>query len=229
MAPPQSLMDEVFGSRDILNLIFSHLKPLSDKPRAAMVCRKFCGELSEPEYNARRGWLLWRHSFSRSFTAALPQSCWSKCGSCLHVVSTQDKSAITLRPGCDHFRRLLALVRQVPRREWDPPTWKVDTIHSEPDRPGGRSEPDVLSPQYRGPQEARRPCLAAPNGVAACGADPARDYSRFGGLRPRPRRPELLARSRRWQAEQRLAAIELDTGVGRSAARAACSPACRFH
>ena len=205
-------MDEVFGSRDILNLIFSHLKPLSDKPRAAMVCRKFCGELSEPEYNARRGWLLWRHSFSRSFTAALPQSCWSKCGSCLHVVSTQDKSAITLRPGCDHFRRLLALVRQVPRREWDPPTWKVDTIHlrSLIDQVY-RSEPDVLSPQYL---EALRklddPGPAAPNGVAACGADPARDYSRFGGLAlMAARRPELLAReSAMAKEEQRLAAIE---------------------
>ena len=64
---PSFLSDAVFNHRDLLNIIFSTLKPLSEKPLAALCCKTFCGVLSDKEYNRRRQWIIDRRMFEADF------------------------------------------------------------------------------------------------------------------------------------------------------------------
>ena len=197
--PAQVLLDDVFGNEDVLKIIFSTLKPLSDKRNTRAVCRKFCGALSEPAYNHRRQWLLARSRYAREFKVVLNQRPWSTCG-CLRIVSGQRSvSAIYLTPRCGHFQSLLALVKQTRDRSYDQTSkaWHIDSAHLRGllDRVY-RSEPEVLLPWlHEALQKLEAPGPPAPTGEAACGDDPTRDYSRFGGVASQSARmPTLRAR-----------------------------------
>ena len=183
---PSFLSDAVFNHRDLLNIIFSTLKPLSEKPLAALCCKTFCGVLSDKEYNRRRQWIIDRRKFEADL---LRTSRWCECN-CFRVAFTDSSSKITLNPRCQHFSRLLALVRQTPSRKWDMEsvTWMVSTsqLRGLLDRVY-RSEPDALLPRVRDALML----LDAPGPIATI--DPAindrlledyptriRDFSRFG-------------------------------------------------
>ena len=201
-----ALLDGVFGDDDIINIIFSNLKPLSDKPRVSQTCRRFCAQLSEPQYNTRRNWLISRACYVHSFYAQLQRACWCTCG-CLRVASAEGSSKISLQVKCAHFQRLLCLVKQTPGRSYDREdnAWTVATSHLRLLLGRvHRSEPDALLPRVREAlARLEVPGPPEPTGPAASGDDPIRDYSRFGGPSTVPtRRAALLLRERDMRSEE---------------------------
>ena len=99
-APILALIQEVLNNEDLRSIIFSTLKPHSDKLRLAQCSKQFCRWLCESSYAA---WLLGNHLAAlrrreqSSKMKVLNAPRWCACG-CFDIIQAVDSVAISLLP-----------------------------------------------------------------------------------------------------------------------------------
>eukprot|EP00966_Prymnesium_polylepis_P169072 3909404-Prymnesium_polylepis.1 len=224
---PGGAVEAVLTDADLLGVIFSTLKPLSDKPRAYQVNKKFRWVLCHPVYNVwRNRKLALQRRAHNSMPAVLGAPRWCSC-TCFRIRSEEGSSMILLSPKCGHFPRFRALVQNTRGRDFNHSTkeWTVPTPSLfELARGVYITEPDALLPGVRAALDhIYAPCPPPPPTppIDPAADDPAHDRSKFAGIGAvAERRPALQAKEMAMRGEEaRLWQMESDFFRRRDALR----------